>query len=312
MSKYFQIALVLLYVLLTIVAFEIVLLVSGWRGSRWEQWAMLVGWVGICFGSAYVRSGVWVYFQSRFRKPLLAEENRLLPAMDELLRKAGTERKVRVQIDETRELNACATGHHTIAVTKGMLDELTPDELRGVLAHELGHLLSGDTLAAAAFATAGLLPLALFRVYRMGAAVVRAAFLTTGSVQTGSVRGRGGIVRLGRVNLLTGLIVLLILGYGLYRVHLLNAVVPVIVFVVSFSVLNRMFGFFARMLSRLAEYRGDAFAYRLGYGEGLRSALEKLAAGSEPVVNRYYIMMHGTHPVIYNRIRRLERLLDLT
>ena len=290
MSKYFQIALVLLYVLLTIVAFEIVLLLSGWRGSRWEQWVMLVGWVGICFGSAYVRSGVWVYLQSRFRKPLLAEERMLLPAMEELLRKAGTKRKVRVRIDETRELNACATGHHTIAVTKGMLDGLTPAELQGVLAHELGHLLSGDTWVAAAFATAGLLPAAVFRVYRLGAVIMRAAF----------------------VRVALGVIVVAVLGYGLYRIHLLKAVVPVIVFVVVFSVLNRMFGFFARLLGRLAEYRQDAFAYRLGLGEGLRSALEKLAASSEPVVNRYYIMLHGTHPMIYNRIRRLEKLLGLT
>ena len=307
MSKYFQIALVLLYVLLTIVAFEIVLLLSGWRGTPWQQWVILVGWIGICFGSAYVRSGVWVYLQSRFRNPLLAEEKRLLPAMEELLRKAGTERKVKVRIDETRELNACATGHHTIAVTKGLLDGLTPDELRGVLAHELGHLLSGDTMAASALATAGLLPQAMFRVYRLGAVVVRAAFITTGSVQTAR-----GVMRVSRINVLTGAIVLLILGYGLYRIHLLNAVIPVIVFVVVFSVLNRMFSFFQRLLARLAEYRQDAFAYRLGYGEGLRSALEKLAASSEPVVNRYYIMMHGTHPVIYNRIRRLDKLLGLT
>src|SRR5579871_5134250 len=100
MSKYFQIALVLLYVLLTIMAFEIVLLLSGWRPSRWEQWVMLLGWVVICFGSAYVRSGIWIFLHSRFRKPLQAEEKRLLPAMEELLQKAGSERRVRMRIDE--------------------------------------------------------------------------------------------------------------------------------------------------------------------------------------------------------------------
>jgi len=289
MSKYFQFALVLLYVVLTIVAFEIVLMVGGWRCSRWMQWVILVGWVVFCFGSAYVRAGVLIFLYSRFRKPLLAEEKKLQPAMDELLAKAGSQRRVRVRIDATRELNACAVGHHTIAITDRLLDGLSPAELRGVLAHELGHLLSGDTLVAAAFATAGLLPAAMFRVYRLGAIVVRTAFVRVG----------------------LGVVVLLVLGYGLYRVHLLKAVVPVILFVVVFSVLNRMFGFFARLLSRFAEYRQDAFAYRLGYGDGLRKALEKLAAGSEPVVNRYFIVMHSTHPVIYNRIRKLEKLLCL-
>jgi Zn-dependent protease with chaperone function len=75
-----------------------------------------------------------------------------------------------------------------------------------------------------------------------------------------------------------------------------------------FAVLNRIFRFLALMLSRLAEYRQDAFADSLGYGEGLRRALQKLAAAGEPAVNRYYIVFHSSHPVIYNRIRRLEKL----
>ena len=104
-------------------------------------------------------------------------------------------------------------------------------------------------------------------------------------------------------------IVLLLLGYLLDRIHLLKAVIPVILFVLLFAVLNRIFRFFALLLSRLVEYRQDAFAFRLGYGEGLRRALLKLADGGEPVVNRYFIVFHSTHPVIYHRIRRLEKKL---
>jgi Zn-dependent protease with chaperone function len=107
----------------------------------------------------------------------------------------------------------------------------------------------------------------------------------------------------------SGLVVVLLFCYLLSRIHLLKAVIPVILFVVVFSVFNRVFGFLTLMLSRLAEYRQDAFAFRLGYGDELRKVLEKLAASSEPVVNRYYIVMHSTHPVIYNRIRRLEKYI---
>lgn len=288
MSKYFQIALVLVYVLLTITSFEGVLVASGWRCPMYIQWLIVLGWVLVCFLSAYVRAGIWQFFYSRFRKPLLAEEKKLRPAMEELLKKAGSDRRVSLRIDESRELNACATGFRTIAITRPLLEGLSPAELRGVLAHELGHLLTGDTLVASAFATAALLPQAVFHVYRLGVVIVRKAFVRAG----------------------LGVAVLLLLGYGLYRIHLLKAVIPVLLFVLLFTLLNRIFGFFARLLSRLAEYRQDAFAWRLGYGDGLRKALEKLAASSAPVVNRYYIVMHSTHPVITNRIRRLEKLPD--
>ena len=303
MSKYFQIVVVLLYVLLTIFAFQAVLVSSGFRYPLYIQWLVVLGWVFCCFGSAYIRAGVVTFLRSRFRRPLLAEEERLYPALEELLEKADSGRRVRIWIDESREMNAYATGYHTIAISRPLLERLSPGELRGVLAHELGHLLSGDTAVAAAFATAGLLPQAVYVVYRIGAVIVSRAFLTAGSVHT-----TRGAIRVNRVNILGGAIVLLLLGYLLKRIHLLKAVIPVLVFVLVFAVLNRIFSFLALLLSRLAEYRQDAFAYRLGYGDGLRRALSKLANSGEPPVNRYFIVMHSSHPVIYNRIRRLEKL----
>lgn len=288
MSRYFQAALVLLYVLLTIFAFEVVLAVSGWRLSVVIQWWMIVGWVAFCFGSAYVWAGVWLFFHSRYRKPLRAEETRLSPAIEELLQKAESKRRVQVWIEDSRELNAYATGYHTIAISKALLEELSPVELRGVLAHELGHLLSGDTIVATAFLTAGLLPKAVFGVCRAGAFMLRSALV--------------------RVNIVAGVVILLVIGLLLDRTHLLKAVVSVLLFVLLFMVLNRVFRFFALLLGRLAEYRQDAFAFRLGYGDGLRKALELLAAGAEVTTSRYFIVMHSTHPVIFNRIRRLEKM----
>jgi Zn-dependent protease with chaperone function len=290
MSKYLQAVLVLVYVLATIFAFEVVAAVSGWRLSVVVQWWVIVGWAAFCFGSAYVWAGIALFLHSRYRKPLRAEEARLSAAIGELLQKSESRRRVRIWIDESGELNAYATGYHTIIISKGLLTALSPVELRGVLAHELGHLLSGDTIVATAFLTAGLLPKAVFGVCRAGVFILRSALV--------------------RVNIIAGVMILLVLGLLLDRAHLLKAVVPVLLFVLLFTVLNRVFKFFALLLGRLAEYRQDAFAFRLGYGDGLRRALERLAASGEVPVSRYYIVMHSTHPVIFNRIRRLEKYMQ--
>ena len=301
MSKYFQIVVVMLYVLVTIFAFQTVLVSSGFKYPLYIQWLVVLGWVFCCFGSAYIRAGVSMFMNSRFRRPLQAEEERLYPAIEELLKRAGSKREVRIWIDESKEMNAYATGYHTIAVTRQLLERLSPGELRGVLAHELGHLLSGDTAVAAAFATAGLLPQAVYGIYRFGVVFVRKV-LTISVVQTSR-----GAIRVSRVSFVWVVAVLLCFGYLLYRAHLLKAIIPVTIFVLLFAVLNRVFRFLALMLSRLAEYRQDAFAFQLGYGDELRRALGKLAESGEPEVNRYFIVMHSTHPVIFNRIRKLEK-----
>jgi heat shock protein HtpX len=49
---------------------------------------------------------------------------------------------------DTDAMNAFATGrdqqHAAVAVTRGLLEKLTPDELKGVVAHELSHIKYGD------------------------------------------------------------------------------------------------------------------------------------------------------------------------
>jgi Zn-dependent protease with chaperone function len=89
---------------------------------------------------------------------------------------------------------------------------------------------------------------------------------------------------------------------------LLMPVIAMALFLLTFSLLDRLFRWLRLVLSRQCEYRQDAYAHRLGYGRGLRDALKKLAQYGREQVNAYFILMNGTRPVIYQRIRRLEKL----
>ncbi len=67
--------------------------------------------------------------------------------------------KPRVYVMETDNPNAFATGrnpeHGVVAVTTGILRLLTPAELKGVLAHEMGHIKNRDILIQSVASTLG-------------------------------------------------------------------------------------------------------------------------------------------------------------
>src|ERR1700761_6097044 len=147
MSKYFQALIVFLYVLLTIFSFLLLLTVSGVHLSHWAGWSSMLGWVGSCWLSVYVVPAYYLFRHQAVRKATSSEGAILLAAFSKVAVSAGVDPQSFVlKVEESMELNAFATGRRTIVVTKGLLQICTPDELRGVLAHELGHLVSGDTV----------------------------------------------------------------------------------------------------------------------------------------------------------------------
>jgi heat shock protein HtpX len=82
-----------------------------------------------------------------------------LHRMVEELSAAANIPKPRVYVMETDNPNAFATGrnpeHGVVAVTTGILRLLTPAELKGVLAHEMGHIKNRDILIQSVASTLG-------------------------------------------------------------------------------------------------------------------------------------------------------------
>ena len=76
-------------------------------------------------------------------------ERRLCNIIDELAIAASMAPPQAMVLDRVDAINAFAAGWHAndavVAVTRGALDQLTRDELQGLIAHELSHIREGDT-----------------------------------------------------------------------------------------------------------------------------------------------------------------------
>lgn len=163
--------------------------------------------------------------------------------------------KPRVAISDTRLPNAFATGRNAdksvLCVTTGLQRLLTPEELEGVIAHELSHVAHKDvqvmTIASFLAIIAGLL--------------IRFSFY--GELFGGGGRGRGGNNNNG------GALPILLIVMG----------VSIVVYAVSFLLI--------RLLSRYRELAADrSGALLTGQPSALKSALLKVSSGINTIPTR--------------------------
>jgi Zn-dependent protease with chaperone function len=293
MSKFCQVLLVSLYVLMT--SYSVIALLKFWGLpiSHHLTLGLLLGWVLYCFSSMYFRPGIFLA-HLHVRRPLKAEEDKLNGYFQEVLGQAGMVKKFQLLIEEEMGCNAFAVGLRTIVVSRGALDNMAPEELKGVLAHELGHLQSKDCLINTAFVAASFLPRIVTAIYEN----VKPIFLRREIISGFWVRVRF------RYRLLV-----LLIGVLVYCDP--HSVLPLLatgLLVLAFRKINIPFLFLNRIISRFREYRQDKYACQLGYGAGLRQVLHKSTLSEPQSVAKYEILMREDHPVIYNRIRRLEKL----
>ena len=120
-------------------------------GSIFGQTGLIIGLViGLVFiGGSYWFSDKLAVKAAR-AKPVSREEAPQLYAIVEDLTRRADLPMPKLYISPAEQPNAFATGrnpkHAAVAVTQGILKVLDEDELRGVLAHELGHVGNRDIL----------------------------------------------------------------------------------------------------------------------------------------------------------------------
>lgn len=288
MYKFLQTGAVLAYVLLTCCCFLFSLALSGVYISRLTFCTAMTGWAAFCFSSIHTLAPLSLFFYGHIRLPVLEEEKRLLDCLGDVLKNTGCQKKFGLRISESDAPEAFACGGNVIAISQSLMNELTDDELKGIMAHELGHLVSGDLMVSRAFVTAGLLPEAVYRLVSTISVVLRKMILFVPLI---------GV-------LLSATFIFLLF----FKPLLLMPVIAAGLFLITFSLLNRLFHWLQLALSRQCEYRQDAYAHKLGHGAGLRDALKKLAKMEQQRVTIYFTLMYSKRPVIYHRIRRLEVL----
>ena len=170
-------------------------------------------------------------------------------------------------------VNAMAIGKRTIAVTKGAMETFSEEELKAVMAHEVSHILHGDTLASL-YAIVGN---GIFTVYIL----INRFFLFLLDLIDSSASRRRNIFSL-------------ILTFTRF----------------IFETMIYLFSFLMQIAmsanSRISEYSADKFAYDIGYDSDMIEALyllEKISLGDNSTIIQKMI---ASHPRITLRINRLE------
>jgi heat shock protein HtpX len=253
-----------------------------------------IAWSGLslAFGNRLVNA------MSEAREIGKEEAPQLFNVVEEMSIAAGVPMP-KVRIMETDALNAFATGTSTsnasIAVTRGLLNQLNRDELQGVVAHEMAHIANLDTrYMTVVVVTVGL--------------IVLIADMTLRSMAWGRFGGRfGGSRSSDRRSGGNAILIIVLLVVAI--------VAPIAARAVQMAV------------SRQREYLADATSVQFTRNpNGLIAALTKLTAAAAPfpgvsratqhlfIVNPIQTFtanssaLMATHPDLADRIARLRNL----
>ena len=278
-----------------------VLIGSVWRPGN-LGFAIAVGVIAAIVAflltlAGYYKGGSAVLAISGAHQIQKSDDPQLFNVVEEVAIAAGVPMPKVYVIDEPAP-NAFATGRNpenaVVAITTGLRQKLTRDELQGVMAHEMGHVRNYDILFAMMMAVM------VGTVVMLSHVFLRSLWFGGGRRRRSSQQGGGGA---GQLVLLVAALVLAILA-------------PLLAKIIQMA------------MSRQREYLADSTAVEFTRNpEGLAHALAKISndpedlkAANKATAHMYIVQplknldkrassVFSTHPPIRDRI---ERLLALT
>ncbi len=261
-------------------------------GSRYAGVALAVALAVVSALAAYYGGAGMILTMSRAKRIEKKDHPQLFNVVDELAIAGGLPMPAIYIIDDSAP-NAFATGrdpeHASVAITTGLLDKLSRDELQGVMAHELSHVGNRDILFAM------MVGIMVGSIVLVSDFFLRSVFWSRGGRKRDQKGSAGAIM---------------------------------MVVALLFAILAPLFAKLLQLaVSRQREYLADASAVKLTrYPEGLASALEKIAGDREvlEVANRatqhLYIVnpikpfekrakgLFSTHPPLEERVSRIRAM----
>lgn len=241
---------------------------------------------GACVGLALSPAGEVIVRLMEGARPIQTQDDKdyLLPIFEEVYEEAkkitpSINQDIQLYITDSMSVNAFAVGRKTVAVTRGAVYAFSADELKGILGHELGHIVNGDTKALLmSLVGNGFFSLIIF-VLRIAMNIIQ----TISSALSGKN------------------VVILAFAFVAFLSRLL---IDVSIFLFLF-----IGDVILALNSRHSEYLADEYSYLIGFGEDLKSALYVISKISMPRKATLTERLKASHPYTTARIERLENML---
>jgi len=245
---------------------------------------------GVSLAFALSPAGEWIVRSLEGGRPIqtIADKEYLLPIFEEVYGEAievtpSICRRIKLYISEEKTVNGFALGRNTIVLTRGAVKSLRTEELKGILAHEFGHMANGDTKASLLTIVGNGFFSVIIVCCRFIARLfeVFAVLISSGDATIAQI-----------VGLAIRFLARLLFDYAVTMFLFLGDVI---------LALN----------SRFSEYLADNYAFQIGYGEQLKDALillNKMDMGGRMKLKE---LLKASHPYTTARIGRLERKLGL-
>ncbi|WP_010243864.1 M48 family metalloprotease [Acetivibrio cellulolyticus] len=206
------------------------------------------------------------------------EKEKLIPLFEEVYEKVQKQtpdisKNINLYIVDEISVNAFALGTNTIAITRGLMEFMDDDEIKGILAHEMGHMAKGDPKVQTLITIGSSMYLWVLLIIKW----------TLGKMEQVASSSES-------------------------QTSLGNTVLGIMKWIVDFAV--KIITLIATILlmieNREKEYQADSYAEKLGYGYELKQALYKLYTLQMSDKRNLIERFKASHPRIAYRIERLE------